>query len=218
MNESDQFELNEPALICRWRMAGRHIPMLNRHIRALSQRTVGEGPLGRNLLSWVKQHIEWSLAEDASVDPDGVLMVVVDVDGRAAMSVGAYEPLADRSPKALEARAADARREAATTGVAPETLCLLRSGELVIGASDEEFLCGTMTFVEQLARTRGLAVRFDPELAGVAEPSDEVLLVSDEHGVVAAPDEGASEKDRELAAFFSEAYETLRKRAADARA
>lgn len=218
MNESDQFELNEPALICRWRMAGRHIPMLNRHIRALSQRTVGEGPLGRNLLSWVKQHIEWSLAEDASVDPDGVLMVVVDVDGRAAMSVGAYEPLADRSPKALEARAADARREAAATGVAPETLCLLRSGELVIGASDEGLLCGTMTFVEQLARTRGLAVRFDPELAGVVEPSDEVLLVSDEHGVVAAPDEGASEKDRELAAFFSEAYETLRKRAADARA
>ena len=218
MNESDQFELNEPALICRWRMAGRHIPMLNRHIRALSQRTVGEGPLGRNLLSWVKQHIEWSLAEDASVDPDGVLMVVVDVDGRAAMSVGAYEPLADRSPGALEARAADARREADATGVAPETLCLLRSGELVIGASGEGFLCGTMTFVEQLARARGLAVRFDPELAGVAEPSDEVLLVSDEHGVVAAPDEGASEKDRELAAFFSEAYETLRKRAADARA
>ena len=218
MNESDQFELNEPALICRWRMAGRHIPMLNRHIRALSQRTVGEGPLGRNLLSWVKQHIEWSLAEDASVDPDGVLMVVVDVDGRAAMSVGAYEPLADRSPEALEARAADARREADATGVAPETLCLLRSGELVIGAPGEGFLCGTMTFVEQLARTRGLAVRFDPELAGVAEPSDEVLLVSDEHGVVAALDEGASEKDRELAAFFSEAYETLRKRAADARA
>lgn len=218
MNESDQFELNEPALICRWRMAGRHIPMLNRHIRALSQRTVGEGPLERNLLSWVKQHIEWSLAEDASVDPDGVLMVVVDVDGRAAMSVGAYEPLADRSPEALAARAADARREADATGVAPETLCLLRSGELVIGASDEGLLCGTMTFVEQLARTRGLAVRFDPELAGVAEPSDEVLLVSDEHGVVAAPDEGASEKDREFAAFFSEAYETLRKRAADARA
>ena len=184
MNESDQFELNEPALICRWRMAGRHIPMLNRHIRALSQRTVGEGPLGRNLLSWVKQHIEWSLAEDASVDPDGVLMVVIDVDGRAAMSVGAYEPLADRSSGALEARAADARREADATGVAPETLCLLRSGELVIGASDEGFLCGTMTFVEQLARTRGLAVRFDPELA----------------------------------AFFSEAYETLRRRAADARA
>ena len=218
MNESDQFELNEPALICRWRMAGRHIPMLNRHIRALSQRAVGEGPLGRNLLSWVKQHIEWSLAEDASVDPDGVLMVVVDVDGRAAMSVGAYEPLADRSPEALAARAADARREADATGVAPETLCLLRSGELVIGASDEGFLCGTMTFVEQLARTRGLAVRFDPEIAGVAEPSDEVLLISDEHGVVAASDEGASDKDRELAAFFSEAYETLRRRAADARA
>lgn len=218
MNESDQFELNELALICRWRMAGRHIPMLNRHIRALSQRTVGEGPLGRNLLSWVKQHIEWSLAEDASVDPDGVLMVVVDVDGRAAMSVGAYEPLADRSPEALAARAADARREADATGVAPETLCFLRSGELVIGASGEGFLCGTMTFVEQLARTRGLAVRFDPEIAGAAEPSDEVLLVSDEHGVVAAPDEGASDKDRELAAFFSEAYETLRRRAADARA
>ena len=101
---AEEFELGEPVLVCRWRMASRHVPMLNRHIRALSQRRIQGEPLTKNLISWAKQHIEWALAEDASVDPDGVLMVVVDEQGRAAMSVGAYEPLPDCSASALCAR------------------------------------------------------------------------------------------------------------------
>ena len=86
---TQEFHLAEPALVCRWRLAGRHVPLLNRHMRALSQRSVAGKPLTTNMLGWVKQHIEWSLAEDVTVAADGVLMLVVDVEGQAAMSSGA---------------------------------------------------------------------------------------------------------------------------------
>ena len=39
------FQLDQPALVCRWRMARRQVPLLNRHIRALSQRLVQGRPL-----------------------------------------------------------------------------------------------------------------------------------------------------------------------------
>ncbi len=64
-----RFELAEPALVCRWRMARRGVPMLNRHIRALSQRVVNGAPLTTNMLSWAKQHVEWSLAAGDYQDP-----------------------------------------------------------------------------------------------------------------------------------------------------
>ncbi len=55
--------LDKPALVCRWRMSNKKVPMLNRHIRALSERLVQGEPLTHNMLSWAKQHVEWSLAE-----------------------------------------------------------------------------------------------------------------------------------------------------------
>ncbi len=64
-------------------------------------------PLTTNMLSWAKQHVEWSLAAGDYQDPNGVLMTVIDVNGDALMSVGPYEPLADRSRDALVARAED---------------------------------------------------------------------------------------------------------------
>ena len=83
-----RFELAEPALVCRWRMARRGVPMLNRHIRALSQRVVNGAPLTTNMLSWAKQHVEWSLAAGDYQDPNGVLMTVIDVNGDALMTRG----------------------------------------------------------------------------------------------------------------------------------
>ena len=214
---AEEFELGEPVLVCRWRMASRHVPMLNRHIRALSQRRIQGEPLTKNLISWAKQHIEWALAEDASVDPDGVLMMVVDEQGRAAMSVGVYEPLPDCSASALRARHAGARREAAATGVTPEVLCCTRADELVVAACEDEALCGAMTFVCQLAETRGTRVVFDPDIAaadaGLAEPGVP-LLVSDEHGVVVAEPCGSAVHDTPedaatLAGFLADSYQKL---------
>lgn len=177
------FELDRPALVCRWRMAKRTVPLLNRHIRALSQRVVMGEPLTRNMLSWAKQHVEWSLADGAYDDPNGVLMLVIDVNGSAAMTVGAYEPLPDTSAAALVARSAQACKEAAETGIAPELLCSVRDGALHIAAARDASLCGTGTLVEQLASTRGHTVVRD----GSVDPAaflGPIALISDEHGVV----------------------------------
>ena len=83
----EKFTLDKPALICRWRMSNKKVPMLNRHIRALSERLVQGEPLTHNMLSWAKQHVEWSLAEGDYTAHDGVLMLVIDVNGNAAMTV-----------------------------------------------------------------------------------------------------------------------------------
>lgn len=201
------FELDCPALVCRWRMAKRQVPMLNRHIRALSQRLVQGRPLTTNMLSWAKQHVEWSLSEGTYDDPDGVLMLVIDVNGNAAMTVGAYEPLADTSRAALAARAAEAASEQAETGVAPEVLCRVADGALYVGAGASEHVCGAMTLVEQLCETRGHDVvragSFADAAAGDAEGA--VLLVSDEHGVVCEDAAAAHAKaeDVELADFLA---------------
>ena len=82
----EKFTLDKPALVCRWRMSNNKVPMLNRHIRALSERLVQGEPLTHNMLSWAKQHVEWSLAEGDYTAHDGVLMLVIDVNGNAAMT------------------------------------------------------------------------------------------------------------------------------------
>ena len=181
--------------------------MLNRHIRALSERLVQGEPLTHNMLSWAKQHVEWSLAEGDYTARDGVLMLVIDVNGNAAMTVGEYEPLADTSAKALRARSAEARSEADETGVAPELLAAVNNGELVFVAPADECLCGTATLIEQLAQTKGIPVtRVDIP----AQLKGALFLVSDEHGVVPAAETDAVESDAATVAFFAEGYEKLR--------
>ena len=193
---AEPFDLDRPALVCRWRMAGKHVPLLNRHIRALSQRRVMGAPLTHNMLSWAKQHVEWSLAEGDFSARDGVLMLVVDVNGNAAMSVGEYEPLADATLPGLVTRAEEARREAAQTGVAPEALCAVRDGSLIIGDAGEDHECGALTLIDQLAATRGLTVgheALDELTRIVGAGGTHPFLVSDEHGVV--PADGADVGD-----------------------
>ena len=210
--------MGKPALVCRWRLAGRSVPLLNRHMRALSQRRVQGEPLTVNLLGWVKQHIEWSLAEDPSAVADGVLMLVVDEDGQAAMSTGAYEPLADASAEALIERAVAARAEADATGIAPELLCCVRDGALALGATESSARSGAATFIRQLAETRGHAVSFDPALPERARIgiAGTLALISDEHGVVVeAVSDDAGEAadaaaDDELLTFLSSSFDKLR--------
>ena len=55
----------------------------------------------KELVAWAKQHIEWTLGDGAAANPDGVLMMIVDTEGRAAMSVGPYEELEDTRLAAL---------------------------------------------------------------------------------------------------------------------
>ena len=206
------FHLGKPELVCRWRLAGRSVPLLNRHMRALGARHVRGEALTANLLGWVKQHIEWSLAEDPSAVADGVLMIVVDEDGQAAMSTGVYEPLAKTSLDDLAARAQTAQTEAAELGVAPEVLCVVEGGGIVVGLPEEAPAAGALSLIEQLAQTRGIALRRDPALPYRAVSGlvgGAAFLVSDEHGVVAAEDAAKTRDDAETVAFLSAAFDKL---------
>lgn len=224
---AEGFRLGTPALVCRWRLAGRDLPLESRHLRALARRTVSGAPVPTPLVAWAKQHIEWTLRDGAARNPDGVLMIVVDEAGQAAMTVGPFEPLpaAERSAAALAARAERSRAEAAETGVAPETLWAVRGDELVWGAERDEVPSGAASLVADLARTLGMGLACDPELARAAlrgaAPSgdgcgDEVFLASDEHGVVPAADASGPCAER-LAAGYERLLESKRDAARRAR-
>lgn len=153
----------------------------------------------------------WSLAEGDYTAHDGVLILVIDINGNAAMTVGEYEPLADTSAKALRARSAEARSEADETGVAPRAPLFPPSitASWPLLAPADECLCGTATLIEQLAQTKGIPVtRVDIP----AQLKGALFLVSDEHGVVPATETDAAEADAATVAFFAEGYEKLRAR------
>jgi hypothetical protein len=98
--------------------------MENRHLRALSKRVVNGQAVSTQLVAWAKQHIEWTLRDGSALNPDGVLMIVLDEKGQAAMTVGPYEPIDSPTAATLADRAIESAREAEETGVAPETLGL----------------------------------------------------------------------------------------------
>lgn len=177
------FELGTPSLICRWRLANGGLPLENRHLHAFSQRGVDPA-----LVSWAKQHIEWTLADGAAGNLDGVLMVVVDEEGQAAMSVGPYKALGDTSTNALLQRAMQAQTEASRTGVAPETLWVVTAGQITSYLDPAEKLAGATSLVSDLMAAHHLQFTYETQIADAQTltTADEVFLVSDEHGVVAA--------------------------------
>lgn len=212
----DGFELGRPALVCRWRLAGATLPLENRHLRALGSRRLGEAAVSAQLVAWAKQHIEWTLTDGAARNPDGVLMTVIDEQGRAAMAVGPYEPLVRTSAASLAGRAERAAREGAETGVSPETLWAFSEDRLLWGARREEAPSGAASLVSDLARTLGIAVEVAPDLAERVRSGEagleEVLLASDEHGIVLARDAQGPRAQR-----FSAGYEKLLSRAREGR-
>lgn len=206
-SQTEGFMLGAPALVCRWRLAGGRLPLENRHLRALGARTLGTERVSTGLVAWAKQQVEWSLASGAAEHPDGVLMLIVDGEGQAAMTVGPYEPLAKTTFAALVDRARDAAAEGRATGIAPETLWGFRGPLLVCGAPSVGPRSGAATLVGDLACTLGMRVEHCASL--VDDPSqlarlDEAFLVSDEHGVVVA-----SDCAQERSARFAQGYERL---------
>jgi hypothetical protein len=206
--EMEGFVLGKPALVCRWRLHDRRLPLENRHLRALSRRLVGGQALSPEMVGWAKQHIEWTLDEGAAQHPDGVLMLIVDEERRAAMAVGEFEPLAHTSATNLAERAALSLAEARSTRVAPETLWLERDGELVVGIEQGTRPGGATDLILQLAETLGMPVARESDVAqGVLSGSsryDECFLVSDEYGVVESRDAGGPRSRR-----FADSYQKL---------
>ncbi|WP_077598554.1 hypothetical protein [Olsenella urininfantis] len=208
----ESFVLGDPALVCRWRLAGGSLMLENRHIRALSRRLVMDGHLAAPLLAWTKQHVEWTLRDGSAQHPDGVLMLVIDGQGRAAMTVGPYRSLARCRVTDLMGRAGVARQEADSTGVAPESLWVVSEGRLLWGIEEGCAPSGSASLIEDLARTLGTPIERCPglerRLAGSELPLSEAFLVSDEHGVVCAADARGAEGER-----FLKAYQRLQEKA-----
>ncbi len=107
----NQFILEKPSCICRWRIYNQQLPLENRLLRALSRRVVNGRQVDRRLVAWAKQHIEWTLASGSQRYPNGVLMLVIDEKGQAAMSVGPYTNLAHPHVSTFCARAQSAQDE-----------------------------------------------------------------------------------------------------------
>ena len=191
-HEMDNFSLGAPALVCRWRLSAGTLLLGNRHMRALSHRIVNGAPVSRELAAWAKQHVEWTLAEGSVEHPDGVLMLIIDEAGAAAMTAGPYEPPAQRFSRALVRRAADAAREQEETGVAPEVLIAHADGGLIVASVPDAFPSGCTSLVLQLSATLGISVVYSPNLLAALEQRtvtvDGLFLASDEHGIVPATD------------------------------
>jgi hypothetical protein len=200
------FKLGDPALVCRWRLRDGVLALGNRHMRSLGRRRLAGEPVTPELVAWAKQHVEWSLDRTSAPYDDGVLMLVVDTDGKAAMVSAEYQPLADTSAEALGQRAKASALEAETTGIAPEVLVGVKNGNLLVGATTADTQAGALSFLLQLAETLGITIISKEDLAdsyGAFRP-DELFLVSDEHGVVAADGYAGPMSDR-----FASAYERI---------
>ncbi len=178
MSESipEDLFVGEPVLTMRWRLHNRALPLKNRHLRAFAQAGVSNG-----LASWARQHIEWTLAEGAGEFPNGVLALAVDDRGRALMGIEEYVPLPALTVYELLERA----HSAAGRPVEGEVAWVVRDGGFTALTDASKPLSGANSLVADLAKTLGRQVAFDPQ--GSAD-GDEVLLVSDEHGVVGASD------------------------------
>ena len=105
LRAAQEFKADAPSLVCRWRLSGGTLPLENRHLRALGKRVVGGHAVSPHLIAWAKQHIEGTLKEGSLEHPDGVLMLVLDKTGKAAMAVGPYEALHKTSLLSLSRRA-----------------------------------------------------------------------------------------------------------------
>lgn len=209
------FTLGKPALICRWRLASRRLPMENRHLRALGARYVNGGQVSTNLVAWAKQHVEWTLDDGATTYPDGVLMIVVDEKGYAAMSVGPFEKLGEVGTVGLLRRAREAQREGNETNVAPETIWAVKGDTLVWGISPDQYPSGSATLINDLARTIGMSVVRNETLLDELDDSprdfDEVFLVSDEYGIVPAAD-AQGPRSQKFAAGYQKLLDSMAKK------
>ena len=229
----ENFTLGRPSLVCRWRIAGGDLPMAGRHLRALGQRRVNGAIVSPNLVAWAQQHVEWTLHDGSAQHPDGVLMLIVDEGGRAAMTVGPYEPLAVATASGLAGRAFQAAREGDETGVVPETLWAVRGGDLLWGVAPGSAVGAASGLMADLAQTVGLNVIRCEGLvqevrnaaadgllgsgagrSGAEPPVSEVFLVSDEHGVVQAADLDGP-RGRRFAQGYARLLESVRAKAAE---
>lgn len=195
----------EPVIETRWRLQNGALPLKNRHLRALAARGVTSA-----LVSWAHQHLEWTLAEGSMEQPDGVLVLDVDDEGRAVMSIAPFEPLPALSAALLLDRVAGREAEP----VEDEVVWMCRGGRLFVLSDADKPLSGANSLAVDLARTLHLEPTFEghaaiPDALARLAAADECFLVSDEFGVVAAADHDGP-MARELASCYDKLLATAK--------
>ena len=138
----------EPVISVRWRLHKCALPLKSRHLHAFESRGLAAG-----LKSWARQHIEWTLAEGALKDPNGVMTFVVDDQGRALMGVEPYVALEPMDVQALIERA----RACADDPVPGEVAWVVREEggktSLVALMDASRVLSGANSLIADLAKT-----------------------------------------------------------------
>lgn len=192
--------VGQPVIEARWRLRNGALPLKNRHTRALTACGLSIG-----LLSWARQHIEWTLTEGSVECPDGVLVLDVDAQGRAVMRVEPYEPLPPLTAALMLERALGQ----SDRPVEDEVVWLVRGGRLFALTDAGKAPSGVNSLVIDLAHTLHLEPSFEGHLEPAAAlatlaPADECFLASDEHGIVPSADH-----DGPVAANFVSYYGRL---------
>ncbi len=207
------FHLGTPALICRWRLSAATLPLENRHLRALGKRQVQGKPVSTKLIAWAKQHLEGTLRSGAADHPDGVLMLVIDTQGQAVMSVGPYQDLLFTSEKQLVQRANEACHEAHKTGIAPETLWLVHDDVLRVGIDEQVSFSAVGSLISDLAHTLGITVIHDAELLQKVSVQqiayDQLFLASDEYGIALGQKKNDTKTQSRVAQKMYDSYQAL---------
>ena len=191
--------VDDPVFTVRWRLQNRALPLKSRLLRAFAASGVSNG-----LASWARQHIEWTLAEGTAKEPNGVLVLSMDDQGRAMMAAEPYESLAPHTAAELLERTA---HEAAQP-LEGEVVWVARNGgaALVALTDASKPLSGVNSLIVDLAKTLGISVSFESRenaeaLVTALGADDEVFLASDEHGVVPASDCGGATAERFVAYY-----------------
>lgn len=209
----EDFHIGEPALVMRWRLQKQDLPLKGRLLRALGQRVTPQGvQVSEALVAWATQHIEWTLTSGSKETPDGVLMLVIDTLGRAAMSTGPFVPL-NRDAHALRERLLETIEETKTTRVFSEGLIYIDESSpsdpyIIFGCRSDAHLSGCASLVADLAKHKHVSINYFDDLMVLFEQDlhdkNNFALVSDEFGVVPL-----GKQPHELLVFMESSYQKL---------
>lgn len=205
--------LQFPELSLRWRIYNRQLPLKSRHYQALRSYGLADG-----LVSWVIQHIEWTLPEGSLQQPHGVLTLDVDKSGKAAMNLLPFQELSSAQLPELIVQAS-CRGTRAQDGADSQVLWALKDRHLIILTQESVCYAAVHSLMIDLARYRKLDVSFQPPSCVTATSEKDALsvkalelkhagyefmLLSDEFGAVL--EEGALSSELR---FFVQSWEKL---------
>lgn len=190
----DEKSLDIPELSLRWRIYNRQLPLKARHYQALRAYGLSDG-----LVSWVIQHIEWTLPEGSLQEPHGVLTLDVDKSGKAAMDLVPFVELASVELEDLVQQAA-CHGTRAQDGVDSQLLWALRDNQLIILTDEQAHPSAVHSLMMDLAKYKQLELSFQADYMQsggeeyeallsraqkLRQEGYEFLLLSDEYGVIA---------------------------------